>query len=236
MAPGNKTWWSWCCSERTKNKSFLNWSNRNLYNNTWTVSEHYQSPCWISCLFLPSNDTQAVFLASGDKVICFTTPHNKMSVLKNNKSESLQSCQQLCDSMTVPRLWGRWTSEFHSIYRVAPEMFYVDQSRRLTSPSAAWLESNFKEAVSSRQDFSNRTGLLTPHSPHTHTPTLTPQSDELKYKVSTMHCFLQSSLIGKDFSTHHVCLCILHVWYQLELHILRTCSSFHNVGHIDKQI
>lgn len=31
----------------------------------------YQSPYWISCLFLPSNDTQAVFLASGDKVICW---------------------------------------------------------------------------------------------------------------------------------------------------------------------
>lgn len=30
----------------------------------------YQSPYWISCLFLPSNDTQALFLASGDKVIC----------------------------------------------------------------------------------------------------------------------------------------------------------------------
>ena len=35
------------------------------------VGELYQSPYWISCLFLPSNDTQAVFLASGDKVIYF---------------------------------------------------------------------------------------------------------------------------------------------------------------------
>lgn len=32
-------------------------------------TEAYQSPNWISCLFLPSNDTQAVFLASGDSVI-----------------------------------------------------------------------------------------------------------------------------------------------------------------------
>ena len=29
-----------------------------------------QSPCWISCLLRPSNDTQAVFLASGERVIC----------------------------------------------------------------------------------------------------------------------------------------------------------------------
>lgn len=35
------------------------------------VENIYQSPYWISSLFLPSNDTQAVFLAPGDKVICW---------------------------------------------------------------------------------------------------------------------------------------------------------------------
>lgn len=42
----------------------------------------YQSPCWISCLFLPSNDTQAVFLASGDNVICFKEGEDRLSVLE----------------------------------------------------------------------------------------------------------------------------------------------------------
>lgn len=44
------------------------------------VNESHQSPCWISCLFLPSNDTQAVFLASGDKVICFRREEEKHTV------------------------------------------------------------------------------------------------------------------------------------------------------------
>ena len=34
----------------------------------WKASG-YLSPCLISCLFLPSNDTQAVFRASGDSMI-----------------------------------------------------------------------------------------------------------------------------------------------------------------------
>lgn len=34
------------------------------------LTDNYQSPYWISCRFLPSNDTQAVFLASGERVIC----------------------------------------------------------------------------------------------------------------------------------------------------------------------
>lgn len=49
------------------------------------VNELYQSPYWISCLFLPSNDTQAVFLASGDKVICFGGEEDRLSVSKLQK-------------------------------------------------------------------------------------------------------------------------------------------------------
>lgn len=43
-----------------------------LLSNHWIKAEveSHLSPCWISCLFLPSNDTQAVLRASGDSVIC----------------------------------------------------------------------------------------------------------------------------------------------------------------------
>lgn len=47
-----------------------------------TASELYQSPCWISCLFLPSNETQAVFLASGDRVICSKREEDRLSPSK----------------------------------------------------------------------------------------------------------------------------------------------------------
>lgn len=51
-----------------------------------TVNELYQSPYWISCLFLPSNDTQAVFLASGDKVICFVGKEDRLSSFPSYRS------------------------------------------------------------------------------------------------------------------------------------------------------
>lgn len=72
-ALGSKMWWSWCCWEKIRNGCFLyNLNTERLRWGVWVqVHDVYQSPCWISCLFLPSNDTQAVFLASGDKVICF---------------------------------------------------------------------------------------------------------------------------------------------------------------------
>lgn len=65
-APGSRMWWSWCCGGRTS-ASRTPWCDTNSGWCQWT--DGYQSPNWISCLFLPSNDTQAVFLASGDSVI-----------------------------------------------------------------------------------------------------------------------------------------------------------------------
>ena len=52
-----------------------------------TVCELHQSPCWISCLLRPSNDTQAVFLASGERVICFRQDEVRLFVSKLMKVE-----------------------------------------------------------------------------------------------------------------------------------------------------
>ena len=53
------------------------------------------SPWQISCLFLPSNDTQAVFLASRDSIIWDKTANGQISVCVMEPNIGLRPIKQL---------------------------------------------------------------------------------------------------------------------------------------------
>lgn len=81
-APGSRRWWSWCCGGR-RSASRTRWCNTD--SGWFQRTDGYQSPNWISCLFLPSNDTQAVFLASGDSVIWLRVKRRTVKVLADRQ-------------------------------------------------------------------------------------------------------------------------------------------------------
>lgn len=80
------------------------------------ADDTYQSPCWISCLFLPSNDTQAVFLASGERVICLKKtncqfPSYKKIELNANTSTPRWYRQAEVDPNVTFTNWMHFNSE-----------------------------------------------------------------------------------------------------------------------------
>lgn len=60
------------------------------------LTDNYQSPNWISCRFLPSNDTQAVFLASGERVICLRMERSTVSFKGDSKTWSYMLTSPCC--------------------------------------------------------------------------------------------------------------------------------------------